>query len=231
MSDPGLPPDCVSHPGTRSWRMGAIAGPLLALVLVAFAIRQIPARLAARQRQPVQIRIRPVTRGRLGRLMLGVGAFELGHAAATLLILRATTVLSSTFSCEVAVRTAIALYLGYNAIAAGLSFAGGRAADRRGGPAVLGLGVAAFLIAYLAFAFASGLGIVAAGFAVASSRAASTSRTASPRTKLAITSDSSALVRVTASPISRDAKGSAFPRSFSRPIVIGPEVVFTVIAE
>ena len=57
---------------------------------------------------------------------------------------------------------------------------------------------------------------------------ASTSRVESPRTKLAITSDSSALVLVTPSPSSREANGSGFPRSFGRSRVIGPEVVFTV---
>ena len=64
-----------------------------------------------------------------------------------------------------------------------------------------------------------------------SPRVASTSRTDSPRTKLAITSDSSALVRVTPSPSSRETKGSSLPRSFGRSSVIGPEDVLTVIAE
>ena len=91
--------------------MGAIGGPLLAIGLVALVgvraaigLSVIPGLLAAlaiiyairhttatRQRtsQPIRIRIRPVLRGRLGRLMIGVAAFELGNAA-TLLILRAT---------------------------------------------------------------------------------------------------------------------------------------------
>ncbi len=46
----------------------------------------------------------------------------------------------------------------------------------------------------------------------ASARAASTSRTDRPRTKLAITSDSKALVRQTPVPSSREAKASSHPR-------------------
>jgi hypothetical protein len=44
--------------------------------------------------QPIRIRIRPVLHRHLGRLMIGVTAFELGNAAANLLILRATDLLS-----------------------------------------------------------------------------------------------------------------------------------------
>ena len=92
--------------------LGAIAGPLLALALVglvgtrtAIALSVIPGLLAAlaivyairhapraeqRQRQPLRLRIRTVLTGRLGRLMAGMSAFEVGNVAATLLILRAT---------------------------------------------------------------------------------------------------------------------------------------------
>ena len=92
--------------------LGAIGGPLLAIGLVALVgvraaigLSVIPGLLAAlaiiyairntaapRQRasQPIRIRVRPVPRGRLGRLMIGVTTFEPGNAAATLLILRAT---------------------------------------------------------------------------------------------------------------------------------------------
>jgi hypothetical protein len=92
--------------------LGAIGGPLLAIALVglvgvraAIGLSVIPGLLAAlaiiyairntaaaraRTSQPIRIKIRPVLRGHLGRLMIGVTAFELGNAAATLLILRAS---------------------------------------------------------------------------------------------------------------------------------------------
>src|SRR5215210_2025873 len=74
--------------------LGAIGGPILALLLVAmfaiiYAIRRL-AKAENRERQPIRLQVRPVIRAGLGRLMLGVSAFELGNVAATLLILRAT---------------------------------------------------------------------------------------------------------------------------------------------
>ena len=96
--------------------LGAIVGPLLALALVglvgvrtAIALSVIPGLLAAlaivyairhappaeqRERQPLRLRVRPVLTGRLGRLMVGVSAFEFGNVAATLLILRASELLA-----------------------------------------------------------------------------------------------------------------------------------------
>jgi MFS family permease len=78
--------------------LGAIAGALLALVLVglvgvrtAIALSIIPGLLAAaaivyairhapraeeREQQPLRLWVRPVLRGRLGRLLVGVSAFE-----------------------------------------------------------------------------------------------------------------------------------------------------------
>ena len=51
-------------------------------------------RAEQRERQPLRLRVRPVLVGRLGRLMVGVSAFEFGNVAATLLILRATELLA-----------------------------------------------------------------------------------------------------------------------------------------
>jgi MFS family permease len=169
--------------------LGAIAGPLLALLLVVlvgaraamllsvvpgllaagailYAIRQIP-RPKTRERQPLRLWLRPVLRGRLRRLMLGVAAFELGHAAATLLILRATAVLEPSSGHELAVRLALGLYVGYNAVATVVSVPAGRAGDRWGAPLVLLVGVVAFLLAYLGFALAGGLALLALAFLLA----------------------------------------------------------------
>lgn len=155
--------------------LGAIAGPLLALVLVALvgvrhaillsfvpgflaataifvAIKAAP-RLERHERPPLRLRIRPVLRGELGRLLLAVSAFELGNAAATLLILRATDLLTPSRGHDSAVKVALILYAAYNLAATVASIPAGHATDRRGGVVVLVAGVAAVLVAYLGFAF------------------------------------------------------------------------------
>ncbi|HUR84441.1 MAG TPA: MFS transporter [Solirubrobacteraceae bacterium] len=154
--------------------LGAVCGPLLALALVAafsvrtaillsvipgllavgailYAIRHV-ARPAVQERLPLRIRIRPVLRGELGRLMIAIGAFELGNVAATLLILRATELLSAEHGHDGAVQIALVLYAGYNLAATLASVPAGRLADRRGAVRVLGGGVACFLAAYAGFA-------------------------------------------------------------------------------
>ncbi len=156
--------------------LGAIVGPALALGLVAlFSVRVaillsvIPGLLAAlailvairstpkaerRERQPIRLRVRPVMQGQLGRLLVGVSAFELANVAATLLILRATDLLTPEHGNTSATRIGIALYIAYNVAAALVSFPGGHVADRRGNLPVLVGGVACFALAYLGFAIA-----------------------------------------------------------------------------
>jgi MFS family permease len=154
--------------------LGAIGGPLLALAIVAvvgvrtaillsivpgllavgailYAIRRTPA-AQEHERQPLRLRVRPVLRGRLGRLMVSVGAFELGNVAATLLILRATDVLTPGHGVDEAAQIAIALYVLYNAAATVASFPAGRLGDRRGQVRVLAGGIACFALAYAGFA-------------------------------------------------------------------------------
>jgi MFS family permease len=165
--------------------LGAIGGPLLALALVAAAgvrtailLSVIPGLLAAvaiviavraapklteHERRPLKVQVRPVLRGGLGRLFLGVGAFEFGNAAATLLILRATELLEPGRGHDRAVQVALLLYAGYNLAATLASIPGGHLADRRGNLRVFALGVAAFLIAYLGFGL---VGATVAGLAL-----------------------------------------------------------------
>lgn len=170
--------------------LGAIGGPLLAIVLVAlvgirsailvsvvpgllavaailYAVRHAP-QLEKRERKALRFHVRPVLRGQLGRLFVGIGAFEAGNAAATLLILRATELLDEQYSHDSAVTIALLLYAGYNLAATLASLQGGRLGDRRGMLSVLALGVAAFLIAYTGFAFTGGrILTLAAAFLVA----------------------------------------------------------------
>jgi MFS family permease len=174
--------------------LGAILGPLLGLALVAavgvrsaivwstvpglmavlamiYAIRVSP-RPEPRARRPIRLQLRPVLRGRLGRVLIGVGAFELGNMAATLLILRATELLRPERGEDAATMIALALYVTYNLAATLTSVPAGRAGDRRGASRVLMLGVAVFVATYVLFAVAGpsiallALGFVAAGIGI-----------------------------------------------------------------
>lgn len=156
--------------------LGAIGGPLLALALVTlvgvrtaivlsvipgllaalailFAIRHLP-RVTARTRTPVRIVVRPLLRGRLGQVLVGVSLFEAGNVAATLLILRASQQLTPSLGLNGATQVAIGLYVGYNVAATIASLPAGRLSDRWGAIGVLTIGVLFFLVAYLGFAVA-----------------------------------------------------------------------------
>lgn len=154
--------------------LGAIVGPLLALLLVSllgvrtaillsvipgllaalaiiYAIRHIP-QPTVQEHQLLRIKVRPVLRGRLGKLLIGVAIFEVGNIAATLLILRATQLLTPTLGLNGATQAALLLYAGYNVAATLSSVPAGRIGDRRGTTLVLTIGVGLFMLAYLGFA-------------------------------------------------------------------------------
>ena len=157
--------------------LGAVLGPLLALGLVAavgvrwaiglsvipgllaagaivYAIRHTP-RATTRERIPLRIRVRPVLRGQLGRLLAAIAAFEVGNVAATLLILRATEQLTPVHGLTTATSLALLLYTGYNLAATAASLPAGRMADRLGpggSRLVLSAGVGLFLFAYASLA-------------------------------------------------------------------------------
>ncbi|WP_228644165.1 MFS transporter [Microtetraspora sp. AC03309] len=157
--------------------LGAIGGPLLALGLVAvFSVRTailvsvVPGILAAlaivyaihraaqpvvRERAPIRLRIRPVLHGDLGRLLGAITAFEVGNAAATLLILRATQQLAPVHGTRTATGIALGLYIAYNIAATMASVPAGHASDRLGtrGPVlVMSAGITLFGLAYAALA-------------------------------------------------------------------------------
>lgn len=153
--------------------LGAIGGPLLAIALVAtvgtrsaILLSVIPGLLAAlaiiyavrhtatpttRERTPIRLKVRPVLRGDLGALFVGISAFELGNCAATLLILRASDLLEAEHGQDRATTIAIGLYVAYNVAATITSLAAGHVSDRRTPRLVLAAGAAAFAIAYLGF--------------------------------------------------------------------------------
>ncbi len=153
--------------------LGAIGGPLLAIVLVAavgirgaiwlsvipgllavfaitYAVRHTP-KPTEQDRRPVKIRVRPVLQGPLRRLFAAITAFELGNVAATLLILRATELLGTNRSNDAATTAALTLYALYNVAATLTSVPAGKITDRLTARHVLVGGVAAFAIAYFGF--------------------------------------------------------------------------------
>lgn len=174
--------------------LGAVIGPILALLLVglvgvreAIVLSVIPGLLAAaaivyavrhlekpkeRHTAPVRLVVRPLLHGELGRILLGVSFFEVGNMAATLLILRATDLLSPGRSGDQAVQLAIALYVGYNIAGTLSSVPAGWIADRIGARLVFAAGVALFAVAYAVFALAGpdvivlGTAFVIAGIAI-----------------------------------------------------------------
>jgi MFS family permease len=169
--------------------LGAIGGPLLALALVAavgvrtaIVLSIVPGLLAvvailyairhtaverSHESRPLRFHVRPVLKGRLGRFFLGVGVFEAANMAATLMILRATDVLTPGRGHDSAVELAIVLYVLYNVAATLVSIPGGLHGDRRGMVRVFGYGVVCFAAAYAAFAITGGVALLAAGFVVA----------------------------------------------------------------
>jgi MFS family permease len=157
--------------------LGAVIGPLIALGLVAVTsvrtailVSVVPGLLAAgailyaigqaklpanRERRSIRFHVRPLLRGQLGRLLGAFAVFEIGNLAATLLILRATDLLTPGHGLKTATQIALALYTGYNIAATVVSFPAGRASDRLGrqGPLlVVAVGVVAFLASYILFA-------------------------------------------------------------------------------
>jgi MFS family permease len=165
--------------------LGAIAGPLLAIGLIAVVsiraaifISVIPGLLSAvaiiyairhtavpRQRRhpPIRITVRPLLHGQLGRLMIGVTAFEIGNCATTLLILRASDLFTAGHGRTAATQLALFLYIGYNIAAAEISVPAGRHGDRYHPVQVLAAGAVFFAAGYAWFAAGSDNPVVLLG--------------------------------------------------------------------
>ena len=170
--------------------VGAIGGPLLALALVAlvgvrtaillsiipgllavgailYAIRHTPKPTEQAKRR-LAFKVRPVLRGQLGRFLSGVTLFEAANMAATLMILRATDLLTPEHGHDRAVELAIVLYVVYNLAATLVSIPGGAYGDRSGMVRVFGAGVACFALAYAGLAVSTeSVALLAVAFAIA----------------------------------------------------------------
>jgi MFS family permease len=160
---------------------GAIVGPLLAAALVGFLglrtailLSFIPSfvavaaiTLAARQarhvlQQPTRRRTLTFNLAELrasgaAKALLPVACFELGNLATTLLILRATGILTTPGRPPAAAAAlAILFYAAHNATATIAALIGGQLVDRVSARIVFGAGAAVYVAAYLLFGFAPG---------------------------------------------------------------------------
>ena len=156
--------------------LGAVAGPLLAAGLVtwvgvrpALYLAAVPGLFAAiaiivaaresrrsvhirRESSPRQLQLRALRDAGMLRALVPVLLFEFGNLATTLLILRATQLLTSQQrSVTTATSVAILIYAGHNVVATLASLVAGRWYDRVGPRRVFAAGAAVYVIAYGAF--------------------------------------------------------------------------------
>jgi MFS family permease len=155
--------------------LGAVAGPLLAAVLVAwigirpalylaaipgaFAVVAITlAARASRERLPAARRtlsfeFRRLRAAGLLRPMIPVAAFELGNVATTLLILRAMQLLQQGgLTLTAATSLAVLIYAAHNAFGAVVAAIGGHWIDRAGPRVVFACAALLYVVAYSGFA-------------------------------------------------------------------------------
>ena len=155
--------------------LGAVAGPLLAAVLVtwigirpalylaavpgAFAVVAITvAARASREKLPAARRtfsfeFRRLRTAGLLRPMLPVAAFELGNVATTLLILRAMQLLQQGgLTLTAATSLAVLIYAAHNAFGAVVAAIGGHWIDRAGPRVVFASAALLYVVAYSGFA-------------------------------------------------------------------------------
>jgi MFS family permease len=157
--------------------LGAVAGPLLASLLVAligirdaiyFAVvpgifAALAIAVAARQARRLhadtvahrkrRLNLRALREAGIARALLPVSLFELGNVATTLLILRGTDLLHhGARSLATAASLAIVLYAAHNAVAAIAAYLGGHWIDRAGPRIVFTVGGVLYAAAYSLFA-------------------------------------------------------------------------------
>jgi MFS family permease len=151
--------------------LAALPG-LLALVAILIAAGEAKRRLAAgAAAEPNRRRFDfgALRRAGMLRALTPVALFSLGNVATTLLILRATGLLTGPDrSVTAATALAVLLYAGYNAVATIASMAGGYLVDRVGPRPVFAAAAGVFAAGYLGFAVAGGTPVaVAVSFALA----------------------------------------------------------------
>ena len=154
---------------------GAVAGPIIALILVAalhvsiqnaILVGVLPGILAAimyfavrdqRRTASPRTRLHVALAGlpsRFHRYLFASGLFGIGNFSATLLVLVATNLLVPRMGIAGAAALSTALYLIHNAAAAAFSYPAGMLADRFGSGRVLACGFALYVGAYVTLATA-----------------------------------------------------------------------------
>lgn len=151
--------------------LAAIPG-LFALLAILLAARESRRRLAQRESEPVgrrRLDLAALRQAGMARAMAPVALFCLGNVATTLLILRATGLLTGPDrSVTAATSLAVLLYAGHNVVAALASILGGSALDRMGPRPVFAAAAGVYVLGYLGFALAGGgIAAVAVSFALA----------------------------------------------------------------
>lgn len=144
--------------GVRWAMLASIVPGLLAVLAIGTAAREARRSVAGQPsvRRTLGLQFRQLHGAGLTRLLLPIACFELGNVAATLLILRATGLLSAgSGTAATATSLAIVLYATHNAVAAGTSLIAGRLCDWSPRVALM-IGALAYALGYLLFAAGAG---------------------------------------------------------------------------
>jgi len=155
--------------GLRWTILMALIPGVLAALAISVAVREARASLSATaDRRRLSLNVKALWQQGLAKVLAPMFCFEMGNLATTLLILRASGILTTPGRpASAAASLAILLYAGHNAIAALMSLAGGVLVDARGPRLVFGLAASSYIVAYAAFAIGGGLTGVIVGFALA----------------------------------------------------------------
>jgi MFS family permease len=143
--------------GVRHAVLLSVVPGVLAAVAITLAAREARRTAAAEPgRRTLSLNLRRLRAAGLVRVLVPVALFELGNLATTLLILRATQLLTiGGRSAAAATSVAILLYAVHNAVAAAAAVGGGAFADRVGARWALAAGAAAYVGGYVIFAAGS----------------------------------------------------------------------------
>ena len=156
--------------GVRTTILLAVIPGAFAAVAITIAAREARRSLGSSQgRRTLTLNLRALHGAGIVRILAPVACFEFGNLATTLLILRATDVLSLDlgWTPTVAASTAMLMYAGHNAVAAAAALGGGTLSDRRNPRLVFTLGAACYLIAYASLAFGHSVILLITGFVLA----------------------------------------------------------------